>query len=458
MEINLVQTNNKNLRIVTVDELLKENLKIPEYQRPYRWSTESAVTLVTDCYAAFVNKVSEYRIGSVILHRETGKNNEIKLNIVDGQQRLTTISIMFFVFDELIKDGGYADKSKLLDEEYNELSCEAIVNNLDIIRRKVNEIDKNQLKGFVNFLLNNCTLVKIITESEQEAFQFFDSQNSRGKELAPHDLLKSYHLREMADEPETSKVEIINAWENTEQDKLKNLFCDHLYPLVRWYKQKDGLNYSTKDIKTFKGIKRNNNYNFSIYSRAANLYIEKFNTEGMYELASGKHINKFQLTQPVIAGKRFFQYSLHYVDVYEQIDKLISFNFNENQIVKSGTGDTYIYNLFVNVSMFYADRFNIESLTYPRLLFLYKWAFSLRVCMKAVYRESVNKYAQGLSDRVNYGLNMFSLISEMQSPMELDTIILDNISEEQFKNSKINVDRYRTMYDTMFRRGQNDEL
>ena len=137
MEINLVQTNNENLRIVTVDELLKENLKIPEYQRPYRWSTESAVTLVTDCYVAFVNKVSEYRIGSVILHRETGKNNEIKLNIVDGQQRLTTISIMFFVFDELIKDGGYSDKSKLLDEYYNDLSCEAIVNNLHIIRRKV---------------------------------------------------------------------------------------------------------------------------------------------------------------------------------------------------------------------------------------------------------------------------------------------------------------------------------
>lgn len=457
MEINLVEAENDNLRIVTVDELLKVNLKIPEYQRPYRWSTESAVTLVNDCYAAFVNKVSEYRIGSVILHRELGENNEIKFNIVDGQQRLTTISIMFFVFDELLKNGGYADKSKLLDEEYNELSCNAIVNNLDIIRRKIKEIDKHQLKGYVNFLLNKCTLVKIITESEQEAFQFFDSQNSRGKELAPHDLLKSYHLREMTDEPETSKVEIINAWENTEQEKLKNLFSDNLYPLVRWYKQKDGLNYSTKDIKTFKGIKKNNNYNFSIYNRAANLYIERFNAEGMYELMSGESINKFQLTQPIIAGKRFFEYSLHYVDVYEQINKLISFYFNENQIVKSGTGDTYVYDLFVNASMFYADRFNIESLTYPRLLFLYKWAFSLRVCMKAVYRESVNKYAQGLSDRVNQGLNMFSLISEMQSPMELDFIILDNISEEKFKNSKINVDRYRTMYDTMFGRGLNVE-
>ena len=138
--------------IVTVDELLNENLKIPEYQRPYRWSTESAVTLVTDSYSAFVDKVSEYRIGSVVLHREVDENNLNKLNIVDGQQRLTTISIMFFVFDELIKDGGYADKLKLLDEKYNELSSNAIVNNLEIIRRKINEIDKNQLKGYVDFL------------------------------------------------------------------------------------------------------------------------------------------------------------------------------------------------------------------------------------------------------------------------------------------------------------------
>lgn len=445
-----MQTSNENLRIVTVDELLNENLKIPEYQRPYRWSTESAVTLVTDSYSAFVDKVSEYRIGSVVLHREVDANNLNKLNIVDGQQRLTTISIMFFVFDELIKDGGYADKSKLLDEEYNELSCKAIVNNLDIIRRKINEIDKNQLKGYVDFLLNKCTLVKIVTESEQEAFQFFDSQNSRGKELAPHDLLKSYHLREMTDEPEGTKVEIINAWENTEQEKLKNLFSDNLYPLVRWYKQKDGLNYSTKDIKTFKGIKKNNNYNFSIYNRAANLYIERFNAEGMYELTSGKSINKFQLTQPIIAGKRFFEYSLHYVELYKQIDKLVSFKFNENKIVKSGSGDSYVYNLFINALMFYVDRFNEEALNDTRLNFMYKWAFSLRVCMKAVYRESVNRYAQGLSDRVNHGLNMFSLISEMQSPMELDTIILENVSEETFKNSKINVNKYKNIYNSLF--------
>ena len=445
-----MSTINENLRIITIRELLSENLKIPGYQRPYRWSTESAVTLVTDSYGAFLQKISEYRIGSVVLHKELDQNKTIKLNIVDGQQRLTTLSIMFFVFGELVKDSGYDNMSKLLDETYNELSCEAIVNNMDIIRRKIKEIDKNQLKDYIEYLLDRCTLVKIVTESEQEAFQFFDSQNSRGKELAPHDLLKSYHLREMGDESESAKVEIINAWENTKQSELEHLFSDHLYPLVRWYKRRDGLNYSTKDIKTFKGIKKCNCYNFSVYNRAANLYIERFNNEGMYELTSGKLINQFQLTQPLIAGKRFFQYSLHYFDMYEKIDKLVSFKFTNGEIVKAGSGDSYVYNLFINVLMFFVDKFNLESLTDARLFFLYKWAYSLRVCMKAVYRESVNKYAQGLSDRVNHGLNMFLLISEMQDPMELDTIILQNISEEDFKNSKINVGRYQKIYTTMF--------
>ena len=445
-----MSTINENLRIITVRKLLSENLKIPGYQRPYTWSTESAVTLITDTYGAFVSKVSEYRMGSVVLHREVDENKNIKFNVVDGQQRLTTISIMFFVFGELIKGCDYENMSKLLDEKYNELSCEAIVNNLHIIKRKVREIDKNILKDYVEYLLDKCTLVKIVTEDEQEAFQFFDSQNSRGKELAPHDLLKSYHLREMDDEPENIKIEIINAWENTKQSELEDLFSDHLYPIVRWHKRTDGLNYSAKDIKIFKGIKRNNNYNFSVYNRAANLYIERFNYEGTYELTSEKMINQFQLTQPLIAGKRFFQYSLHYVDMYENIEKLVSFKFKEDELVKSGSGDSYVYNLFINVLMFYTDKFSMESLTDARIFFLYKWVFSLRVCMKAVYRESVNKYAQGLSERINKGINMFSLIAEMQEPKELDTIILENVSEERFKNSKINVERYRKMYDIMF--------
>ena len=96
------------------------------------------------------------------------------LNIVDGQQRLTTIAIMLYVFQELLGE-DYKIKMSLLEVEYNDLSYKAIIENLDIIRRKLKEFDKIQLKEYFKYILDNCTLVKIVTDSEQEAFQFFDS-------------------------------------------------------------------------------------------------------------------------------------------------------------------------------------------------------------------------------------------------------------------------------------------
>lgn len=438
---------NDNLCIVSVRELLNDNLTIPGYQRPYRWSTESALTLVSDTYNAFQNKISEYRIGSVVLHKADGR-----MNIVDGQQRLTTLSIMLYCFYKRTQKDEYKYISKLLNAEYNDLSTKAIINNLETIMRKVLEIDEVVLDRYISYVLNECTLVKIVTDSEQEAFQFFDSQNSRGKVLAPHDLLKSYHLREMKDDSEGEKVQIINLWENTSQKKLGMLFEKNLFPLVKWYKSQDGLNYSVKDIKTFKGIKKNNNFNFSVYNRAANLYIERFNTEGMYELTSGRHVNQFQLTQPLIAGKRFFQYSLYYSDLYDKVEELIDFKFKDvlDKKVFASSGDGYVKTLLVNVLMFFVDKFNIEALTDSRLKLFFKWAYSLRLMMKAVYKESVNNYAQGKGDRVNRELNMFSLIAEMQDPMELDTVILDNITYESFKGSKINEDKYKPIFEHLF--------
>lgn len=440
-------SENNNLCIVSVREILDDNLIIPVYQRPYRWSTESALTLVSDTYSAFQNKVSEYRIGSVVLHKK-----DEEMNVVDGQQRLTTLSIMLYCFYKRTKNEEYRNMSKLFNAEYNELSTRAIIDNLETITRKISEIDDVVLERYISYVLNECTLVKIVTDSEQEAFQFFDSQNSRGKELAPHDLLKSYHLREMHGDSESEKVQIINLWENTSQKKLGLLFEKNLFPLVKWYKTQDGLNYSVKDIKTFKGIKKNNNYNFSVYNRAANLYIERFNDEGMYELTSGKRVNQFQLTQPLIAGKRFFQYSLYYADLYDMVEEHIDFKFKDifgNKVYES-TGDGYVKTLFINVVMFYIDKFNFDALTDSRLKFFFRWAYSLRLTMKAVYKESVNNYAQGKGDRVNRELNMFSAIAEMQDPMELDTIILESIPYKSFKDSKINEDKYKPVYEKLF--------
>lgn len=77
--------NNINVKpkIVQVRELMHDNMTIPSYQRPYKWSLESVGILFNDIYSSFKQENAEYRIGTVVLHYEASKNI---YNIVDGQQ------------------------------------------------------------------------------------------------------------------------------------------------------------------------------------------------------------------------------------------------------------------------------------------------------------------------------------------------------------------------------------
>ena len=403
------------LEILPLRDLFNIPLRIPSYQRPYKWSARSTNLLFIDTYEAFQNDLDEYRLGSVILQKD--QNNTY--NIVDGQQRLTTLSILLYCL-------GDTDQS-LLQEEYSELSTNAILTNHSILSRKTNELNSDEQVRFKNYLLEKCTTVQIVTDKEQEAFQFFDSQNSRGKALAPHDLLKSYHLREMTAKDESQKVNVISRWEAVNQEDLSNLFKNYLYPLTQWYKGKHGLGYSSSKIDAFKGIDTTHVYNYALYHKASNLFIEQFNKNGHHELLASNSLNQFQLTQPLVAGKRFFDYILHYGQLLEQIQKLIKHSYaeDENQIPRKGTGDTYIMQLFECSLLFFADRFGIESLNKSVLDYFYTWSYSLRLVMNAVYQETINKYATGKHDRLNNGLDIFTIISEMNTPTELDLYVLE---------------------------------
>lgn len=414
------------LKITKLKDLLAINLTLPSYQRPYSWSVKSTNTLFIDTYEAFKDGINEYRLGSVILHKESSE----KYNIVDGQQRLTTLSILLYCLGD--------DKQGLLEEKYGKLSNDVIVTNYGVLYRRTNELSNNERQKYKDYLMNKCTTVQIVTASEQEAFQFFDSQNSRGKELAPHDLLKSYHLREMNSEAENQKVKIINRWENVNQDDLKDLFKSYLYPLTQWYKGKEGLGYSSSKIDSFKGIKGVNIYNYSIYHKASNLYVEQFNANGSNELLASKSLNQFQLTQPLIAGKRFFNYTLHYGKLLERIQKQIIRFHNQDEIPSKRSGDIYIKQLYECSLLFFADRFGLESLTQSVMQLLYSWSYSLRLTMHAVYPQTINKYARGQHERANYGIDMFSAISEMTDPEELKLLVLikpdiDNNNKEKYK-------------------------
>ncbi len=358
------------LKITKLKDLLATKLTLPSYQRPYSWSVKSTNTLFVDTYEAFKEGINEYRLGTVILHRDLSE----RYNIVDGQQRLTTLSILLYCLGE--------DKQNMLKEKYSTLSNDVIITNFGVLFKRANELTYDERQKYKDYLLNKCTTVQVVTDSEQEAFQFFDSQNSRGKELAPHDLLKSYHLREMNSEDENQKVKIINSWENMNQNDLDDLFKSYLYPLTQWYKGKEGLGYSSSKIDCFKGIKGANIYNYAIYHKASNLYVEQFNTNGSNELLSSKYLNQFQLTQPLIAGKRFFYYTLHYGKLLEKIQKQINRFHDHNQIPSKRSGDIYIKQLYECSLLFFADRFGFESLTQSVMQQLYSWSYSLRLAMR----------------------------------------------------------------------------
>ena len=93
---------------------------------------------------------------------------------------------------------------KVSDNTYNQHN---ISNNLNAFRRRVYKDSNNKenvnfindMKRLRDFIEKRCELIIVITDDISTAFQFFDSQNARGKALYPHDLLKAYHLREMAD-------------------------------------------------------------------------------------------------------------------------------------------------------------------------------------------------------------------------------------------------------------------
>ena len=67
---------------------------------------------------------------------------------------------------------------------------------------------------FKKYLLEICEMVYVQLDDLDEAFQFFDSQNSRGKPLESYDLLKAYHLREMKDSQKRLFIIVLNVGRN----------------------------------------------------------------------------------------------------------------------------------------------------------------------------------------------------------------------------------------------------
>lgn len=414
-----------------VGELLKEEgLRIPSYQRPYKWNRKHIRNLFYDLRDAMGKK--EYQIGSVILHKNDGY-----LDIVDGQQRLISISLFLHLLDDLVNYKGA--KQLLSAAVFGELSCYHASENYNEWENLTQLVGENQAKDICNFLLENCS-VSVITMSQErlsEAFQLFDSQNNRGKSLEPHDLLKAYHLRKEDSEDE----KIVEKWEQFVEDKdlsLKELFDKHLFRMRRWSRGETGLTNKrygsylrfTEDfIDDFKGVDLNQNFPYlELYRHIENL--------------------PMSITMPIIDGSKFFEYieSAH-VTIKEHKDFLneeLGFSDEpegegKNLVYPKGMLNIYnsskgrylkCYNIFLNICSLFAERFGKDELSKEIVETLFIWSYYPRVKSKAIYDATVGNYVAGGRFRQKEAQKLFQLLSHAVTPNDF----MIKIDRELFEN------------------------
>lgn len=245
---------------------------VPEYQRPYVWQEENIQELIDDLYYAFENKQnSEYFLGALVLKRTREKEFK-EYEILDGQQRLTTLCMMMAVLRDLMKKPQYKwTLSQMIYQEENELLKVPSRNRIKYnTRDKVKDFVKNyiiangstkkkdlinyhedtnisvsnmakaissmhnifeskeNLEAFAVFLLNNVLFIYVSTDNTEDAFRLFTILNDRGIPLSNADILKSINIGEV---PEEDLDEYSKNWEYLEEKYHKGF--DRFLSFVR---------------------------------------------------------------------------------------------------------------------------------------------------------------------------------------------------------------------------------
>jgi uncharacterized protein with ParB-like and HNH nuclease domain len=230
----------------TICQLLKGNkYSIDYYQREYKWETKQIQELLQDLTGKFlydfersherqaVANYGHYFLGSIII-----SNKENKKFIIDGQQRLTSLSLLLIFLhnlqkerldqvkiDDLIFSEKFAKKSFNLDVEDRNSCMEALFNQnpfddtdkpesvkniiaryQDIKENFPEDLTGDALPYFIDWLIENVHIVEITAYSDEDAYIIFETMNDRGLSLTPTDMLKGFLVANINDEVKREQI------------------------------------------------------------------------------------------------------------------------------------------------------------------------------------------------------------------------------------------------------------
>lgn len=439
-------------RFQQISNLLKLDIHIPNYQRPYVWTQKNVDQLLNDINNARINGKHQYLIGSIILHK-SDKDGE-QLDIVDGQQRLTTICLILQALNiehtQPTLEYNHSDSFTHIKDNFNH-----------IIQWIEHNLSNQSKKGFANFLLESCCVVEIIVSELSEAFQLFETQNGRGKELEAYNLLKAYHLRAMTESTINERRICDIRWEEAAMysdrqgfsyDLLHRLINEHLYRIRVWIRGIDAGRFSKKELDEFKGLTFGKTetldyayQNLMLQQMIARSFMNGMNN-GLYKVkerfehGDPDNMDPFvTINQMIVNGKPFFDYIETYVESYKRLfidlesSQLADFKifYKNNCKEYQGVwriGDGYIRQVYKSAIILLFDRFG---------------EVGVRTMYKDVY--AVIYFVRLLKSQVRYNTMMklenggwvFALINQAKSLSDLLPIKIKAIENKEKVKSKV---------------------
>lgn len=264
----------------TIKDLFQDkraDFLIPDYQRPYAWSENECRTLWDDIFSFAIpdegrtefDSNSEYFLGPIV----TFKNDDAKMEVIDGQQRLTTLMLLLRAFYEGFK--YMQDKASVATrqnierciwktDEFGEpnisalkIDSEVATDNdkdefIEILRSGIALSDKkskyaanyrffqecvrtfsNKYPAYFPYLptriMNNCILLPIEAESQDTALRIFSTLNDRGMPLSDSDIFKAQFYKHYS--KRGKKDEFIRQWKEIEELTARVFHPQHGTPM-----------------------------------------------------------------------------------------------------------------------------------------------------------------------------------------------------------------------------------
>lgn len=425
------EQGNVRADVVSAEELFAAGegpkLRIPTYQRPYAWEAEQVAALCRDVLAAKSSGRREYPVGTLVLH----ENGEW-LDVVDGQQRLTTLCLL------ARKDSGWTLEVESGGRSFGKLSEDAGKTLLGEVRAKIGEETFLEVQGY----LRQCTFVRITVRDVEEAFQLFDTQNGRGKPLTPANLLKAYHFHELerggpggrSEVSQERMFELEAMWEGIDKGGevdgspeqrlrwmdgplLSHLLGEHLFRLRRWCRGEDAFYtwFGKNQLGEFKGVTLGNGDGVVPCHAGAFLrrfFRRQYGAAGLSLAGMPSRMGRggcdpagldpfVHIAQPIVNGEEFFLY----LNTFATIFKMLFGNLETPELEEFRefhrahcldfdgawqTGNRYARHVFESLCLLLFDRFGREGLmAHYRLM--YRFAYWERSCAERLWYQSAGR-------------------------------------------------------------------